>query len=116
MFTDSNVTLMVADMDRAVAFYTETLGFTLARRFGDHWAEVQTPGVKIGLHPSKGSPKTSTPSHMSIGLRVEDIDAAMKQLTEKGIAFKPGNDKGSRQAFFNDPDGTPLYLIEIKFG
>jgi catechol 2,3-dioxygenase-like lactoylglutathione lyase family enzyme len=118
MFKESNITLMVADLDRAVKFYTDMLGLKLVRRFGGHWAEVEAPGVRIGLHPG-GKAKSGTPSesHMSIGFRVDDIDAAMNALKERGITFTNSRaDKGSRNAYFSDPDGTPLYLIEIKFG
>lgn len=42
----SLMTIMVADMDRAVGFYTETLGLALRFRAGNDWAEVNSPGVR----------------------------------------------------------------------
>ena len=46
-------TVFVSDMDRAVAFYTDVLGLTLAFRAGDHWASIDAGGgCQIGLHPS----------------------------------------------------------------
>jgi catechol 2,3-dioxygenase-like lactoylglutathione lyase family enzyme len=51
MFEQCNVTLMVADMDRAVDFYAQVLKLPLRERFGSDWAEVQAPRVTIGLHP-----------------------------------------------------------------
>jgi hypothetical protein len=39
-----------ADMDRAVRFYSSTLGLKLADRFGNHWASVERGrGLTIGL-------------------------------------------------------------------
>src|SRR5215469_833122 len=53
MISGGNVTVFVTNMDRAVRFYTETLGLKLAYRFGDHWASVEAGrGLTIGLHPS----------------------------------------------------------------
>src|SRR5947209_16063641 len=90
MFTSGNVTLYVTNMDRAVRFYTETLGLKLAYRFGDHWASVEVGrGLTIGLHP------TDTPVHAgsqkgtpAIGLELEGtIEEAMKTLEGRGIRF-----------------------------
>ena len=41
MYSSGNVTVYVSNMDRAVKFYSETLGLKLAYRFGDHWASVE---------------------------------------------------------------------------
>ena len=46
-----NITVMVADMDNAVRFYTETLGLKLEHRYENHYAEIEAPGLRIGLHP-----------------------------------------------------------------
>jgi len=40
MIRGGNATIYVTDMDRSVAFYTETLGLRLAFRAGDHWAGI----------------------------------------------------------------------------
>ena len=48
----SNITVMVTNMDAAVRFYTETLGMTLKSRYGNNWADVEGPGIAIGLHPT----------------------------------------------------------------
>ena len=41
MFSGGNVTVYVSNMDRAVRFYSDTLGLKLAYRFGDHWASIE---------------------------------------------------------------------------
>jgi catechol 2,3-dioxygenase-like lactoylglutathione lyase family enzyme len=116
MFTGGNVTLMVSDFNRAVRFYTETLGLLLKSRAGDAWAEVQAPGLTIGLHPAgEQGPQPGQASSFSIGLEVEKLDTAMAALKEKGVEFvHTVDDKAARFAFFSDPDGTPLYLAELK--
>src|SRR5713101_6395731 len=49
MFSGGNVTVYVSNMDRAVRFYSETLGLKLAYRFGDHWASIEAgTGLTIG--------------------------------------------------------------------
>lgn len=104
MFSGANVTVMVSDMDRSIRFYADTLGFELVNNYGGHWAEIQAPGVRIGLHPGG---KTASPAHnMSIGLRVDDLDAVRKTLEDRAVKFVPkSEDKGSRQAHFTDRTG-----------
>jgi catechol 2,3-dioxygenase-like lactoylglutathione lyase family enzyme len=112
VFTGSNVTIMVSDFDRAVRFYTEALGLPLKFRAGDDWAEVEGPGVTIGLHPAGGHAPTGAGGGMSLGLQVPDIDAAMRDLQQRGVKFPNGwRQSGQlKLADFADPDGTPLYL------
>ena len=113
------MTIYVADMDRAVRFYTETLGLRLQYRFGDHWASVQVGNtLTIGLHPiSPGSPKGS--GGMMIGLELRgSIEEAVRRLEAKGVQFgRVVNDgKAGKFAHFSDPDGNPLYLAELDWG
>ena len=112
MIRGGNTTLMVSDFDRAVRFYTDILGLKLKNRFANEWAEVETPGLTIGLHPSRPGMPAGGASHISIGLGVEDLDAVMADLRKKGVEFQPIRDAGEagRFASFSDPDGTSLYL------
>ena len=121
MFTSGNVTLYVANMDRAVAFYTETLGLKLAYRFGDHWASVELgKGLTIGLHPASGTIERGTPkSSPAIGLELAGtIEEAMKTLEGRGVSFQGILDEGKagRFAHFHDPDGHQLYLAQLNWG
>ena len=117
MYKSGNLTLMVADMDRAVEFYTQKLGLELKVRYGNEWAEVAEPGLMLGLHLARGPIARSDPNiGISIGLEVDDMEAAVGELKGKGVPFpssiRETNDL--RQASFADPDGTSLYLAEIK--
>jgi catechol 2,3-dioxygenase-like lactoylglutathione lyase family enzyme len=117
MYKTANVTLMVSNMDRAVAFYTHALGLELKVRYGDEWAEVVAPGITLGLHQAHGPIARSDPAiGISIGLEVDDIEASVQELKAKGVAFPTGIRETSdlREASFVDPDGASLYLAEIK--
>ena len=122
MITGGNATVFVSDMDRAVAFYTATLGLKLRQRFGDHWAEVETSGLVIGLHPkSDNAPAPGTSGAISIGLSVgTDIDDVVRQLSAKGVRFRGqvlrDGQGGVALAFFGDPDGNDLYLCQVVRG
>jgi catechol 2,3-dioxygenase-like lactoylglutathione lyase family enzyme len=118
MYTSANVTLMVSDLNRAVSFYTDLLGLRLKVRYGDDWAEVEAPGVTIGLHPTgEQGPSAIQAVGVSIGLGVNGIEQAVANLEAKGIHFGPPGivDTGvERLANFSDPDQTPLYLYEMS--
>ena len=118
MFSSGNVTIYVANMDRAVRFYTETLGLKLAYRFGDHWASVELgKGLTIGLHPASAeSPKG--PGGMSIGLELAgSLEEAIHRLEAKGVRFGQvvNEGKAGKFAHFTDPDGNSLYLAELDW-
>lgn len=119
MFSSGNVTIVVTDMDRAVRFYTETLGLKLAYRLGGHWASVELgKGLTIGLHPASGETRAEGRGSMAIGLELSgSIDDAMKALEAKGVKFQgPVNaGKSGKFAAFADPDGNSLYLAELNW-
>ena len=55
MFKTSNVTILVSDMNRAIQFYTDTLGLKLLSNYGGEFAVIESNGLRIGLHPGKKS-------------------------------------------------------------
>ena len=120
MFSSGNVTVYVRDMDRAVRFYSETLGLKLAYRAGDHWASVELgKGLTIGLHPAAAEAPGSR-SGMAIGLELSrdvPIAEAVKQLEAKGIRFHGPVNAAKAGSFvsFEDPDGNLLYLAELNW-
>ncbi|MBV9329527.1 MAG: VOC family protein [Chloroflexi bacterium] len=115
MFQQCNVTVMVADMDRSIQFYTQTLGLPLGFRAGNEWAQVEGPGLTIGLHPSR-EPLKAPDARMSIGFGVQDLARTVADLRQRGVAIPEPKDEPGRDRIVNfaDPDGTPLYLIEVR--
>jgi catechol 2,3-dioxygenase-like lactoylglutathione lyase family enzyme len=106
-------------MDRAVEFYTNVLGLPLAGRWGNEYASIDLGrGAAIGLHPSgPRSPRPGTRGAIQIGLAVDGaIENAVRNLSGRGVTFRGPvvNDTEVRLAFFADPDGNDLYLVEVR--
>jgi predicted enzyme related to lactoylglutathione lyase len=118
MINGGNATVMVRDFDRALRFYTETLGLNLLYRAGDEWAEVMAgKSLTIGIHLWSGhGPAPGAASGLSIGFTVDAIEPAITSFKGRGVAFHgPVQDNDNvKLAFFTDPDGNPLYLCEVK--
>jgi catechol 2,3-dioxygenase-like lactoylglutathione lyase family enzyme len=119
MFASGNVTIFVSNMDAAVRFYSETLGLKLAHRFGDHWASIEAGrGLTIGLHPDSNPPRAGHKGGMETGLELEgSLEDAMRTLEAKGVKFHGvvRDGKAGKFAYFEDPDGNPLYLAELSW-
>ena len=119
MIKKANATIYVSDVDSAVKFYSEVLGMRVKSHWGKDFAELETSGLTIGLHPpTKSGPFPGTSGAISIGLEVDDLDSEMAKLKEKGVTFKGKvvEDGPVRLAFFGDPDGNPIYLTQMKKG
>jgi catechol 2,3-dioxygenase-like lactoylglutathione lyase family enzyme len=99
------------DMDRAVGFYTDVVGFTLVHRAGHEWAELEAGPVRFALHGTEDD----LPPGGTVVLKVAELDAARRTLEERGVTFDPfvGDVEGfARFATFRDPDGNPVQIIE----
>ncbi|MGO8999830.1 MAG: VOC family protein [Polyangiaceae bacterium] len=119
MIAGGNATLVITDMDRALRFYVETLGFKLRARFGDDWAEVDAgDGLVLGLHRARShGPKPGAHGSISVGFDVnQPIAEVVEVLANRGVQFHgPVKEEGAvKLAFFADPDGNALYLAEQK--
>ena len=118
MINGGNVTIYVAHMDRAVAFYRDALGLRLTFRAGDEWAGIDAGGgLQLGLHPAgPRTPGAGQVGAITVGLSVDEpIERVVSVLEARGVAFRgPVLDEGGRLklAFFTDPDGNELYLAE----
>jgi|SRR6185437_9062572 len=111
---ESNVTIMVADMDKAIIFY-ESIGFELKNRWGDHYAMLTSTGITIGLHPGRKGAIAEN-SNISIGLMIDKADDAKELLERNDISFKFDDGKSGIYLHFRDPDGTLLYFTQPKWG
>jgi len=120
MIQGITATVYVSDMDRAVDFYTKTLGLPLAGRWGDEYAGIDLgKGIAIGLHPvrSPHSPPPGSAGSIQIGFAVDrPLEDVVQDLQSRGVIFRGPivDDVQVRLAFFGDPDGNALYLAEVK--
>jgi uncharacterized glyoxalase superfamily protein PhnB len=112
--------LRVVDLERALRFYTETLGFVLEFRFRDFYAGVRSGETLLhlklvdALDPS--IPFVREGDHLHLYLRVTDLDAAFRELETKAEVVYPISTKpwGDREFTIRDPDGHTIYLAEAQ--
>ena len=115
-----HVHLKVADLERAIAFYRDVLGFELTQRYGSQAAFLSAGGYHhhIGLNTWEsqgGSPPlrgTTGLYHLAIVYpsRTELADA-LRRLLKAGIPLEGASDHGVSQALYlRDPDGNGVEL------
>ena len=114
-----HVHLKVSDIDRALAFYTDVLGFEEQARMGDQAAFISAGGYHhhIGLNTweSKGGspppPGTTGLYHFAIRYPTRHALAeAVKRVLDAGIRIG-GSDHGVSEAvYLSDPDGNGIEL------
>ena len=69
----------------------------------------------IPMPPDDGVDLNNTATaHVHVAFDVEDMDAAVAELTEIGVVFEgpPASMGPNRLVFFRDPEGAPLQLVQ----
>lgn len=112
--------LKVADLERAIAFYRDVLGFTLQQRYGreaaflaagdyHHHIGLNTWESRGGPPPAKG---TTGLYHVAILYPTRAALAdALRRLTRAGLRLDGAADHGASEALYlRDPDGNGLEL------
>jgi len=115
-----HVHLKVANLDRALAFYSGVLGFELTQRMGNSAAFVSAGGYHhhIGLNTweSEGgrppAPGTTGLYHLAILYPTRaELGAALKALKRHGVELDGAADHGVSEALYlHDPDGNGVEL------
>ncbi len=119
--------LVVADLDRARAFYRDVLGAKLYREYGGTSAVFEFRGnwllLVTGGGPTEDKPEVtfappSNPNRVShqMTLRVPDCRAAYEVLKSRGANFlTPPVGRGNEiRCFFRDPDGHLFEISEVS--
>jgi catechol 2,3-dioxygenase-like lactoylglutathione lyase family enzyme len=114
------VVVPVSDVDRAIAFYRDQLGFNLdhVTRAGDQrFAQLTPPGSGCSIVLSDPSPMQPG-ALKGVQLVVADAYRAREQLLERGVAAGDidviDERDGGTLFGFTDPDGNSWLVQQIK--
>ena len=121
-----HVAIICSDYPRSKQFYTEILGFSV---IAENYREARdsykcdlalADGSQIELFSFPSAPtRPSRPEAQGLrhlAFKVDDLDAAIRKLTDKGVECEPirvDEYTDKRFTFFRDPDGLPLELYEV---
>ena len=119
-----SVRYIVDDVDAAVAFYRDLLGFEVQMQPGPGFAMLRrgdlrlllnTPGGGGGAGQSMPDGRSPAPGGWNrFQLEVGDLDAVFAALRDGGSAFRSEiiQGRGGRQVLVDDPSGNPVELFE----
>lgn len=111
------VSIPTSDQDRALAFWTEKLGFKIATDQamgpGRRWIELSIPGAqtRIVLFTPDGQ-EDRIGTFFNGAFACDDVDYAYEKLAARGVEFvdKPSKQPWGSYATFKDPDGNSFVL------
>lgn len=119
-----HVHLKVADLERAIGFYSGVLGFNVTQRLGSSAAFLSAGGYHhhIGLNTwhSRGGPAPAPNMtglyHTAILLPDrKSLAAVLRRVLESGIALEGAADHGVSEAIYlRDPDGNGVELYRDR--
>ena len=119
---DATPMIAVKDLDRARKFYEDTLGLKEVDDFGEGFV-VKSGDTKFSVYRSEFA---GTNKATALTFDVDDIEEEVRTLKDKGIFFEHYDmpdltqrgdlyvAEGFKTAWFKDPDGNILSLIEER--
>ena len=120
--TAATVRYQIANIDRAVAFYTQVLDFELQQRNGAAFASVTRGPLRLilsgpgssGARPMPDGQEQKPGGWNRIVLFVPDLEARIQTLKAAGVRFRNAVEvgPGGKQIQIDDPDGNPIELHE----
>jgi catechol 2,3-dioxygenase-like lactoylglutathione lyase family enzyme len=118
-----SVRYIVNDVDAAIAFYTEALGFKVDMHPAPGFAALSRGELRMLLNkPGAGGAGQAMPDGKSpapggwnrIQIEMSDLAATIEKLKARGVRFRnqivEGN--GGKQILAEDPSGNPVELFE----
>jgi catechol 2,3-dioxygenase-like lactoylglutathione lyase family enzyme len=119
------VRYIVNDVDEAIRFYTELLGFQVVMHPAPAFAQIargdlqlylSRPGGGAGGGQAMADGQLPAPGGWNrFQIEVEDLDATVAKLREAGAGFRNEivNGVGGKQILLNDPSGNPVELFQF---
>ena len=121
-FRVHGVRYQTRNVSRAVAFYTNVLGFTLKHQQGEAFAAVSLGGTDLllsgaessGARPLPGGEQQQPGGWNRLVLAVDHLADVVTNLREKGVKLRHDiiTGPGGSQVQILDPDGNPVELFE----
>jgi glyoxylase I family protein len=115
-----SVRYQIADVGRAIEFYTSQLGFKLEMRAGDAFASVSLGNLRLVLSGPGSSGARPMPDGRAqqpggwnrLLLYVEDLERRIQSLKAADVPFRNRIETGpgGSQILIEDPDGNPIEL------
>ena len=116
------VRYQVKDVQRSIAFYTQTLGFKLDLQHLPAFGQVSSGDLKLILSGPGASGSRPTPDGREqepggwnrVVLLVKDLPARIDELKSRGVRFRNEMEAGpgGKQIQVEDPDGNSIELFE----
>ena len=113
---------LVSDVDAAVAFYVNTLGFALVEKWGPPFAMVKRDDLTLWLsgpgssasRPLADGSKPLPGGWNRLVLETDDLVSLVEKVRQSGARFRSEivSGPGGRQILVNDPSGNPIELFE----
>ena len=114
------VRYQIANVERAIEFYTRNLGFTVEGPRSPAFATVALGNLRLllsgpgssGARPMPNGQKQEAGGWTRILVYVEDLEARIKSLKEAGVPFRNTIESGpgGSQILIEDPEGNPIEL------
>ena len=118
----ASVRYIVTDVERAIAFYTTHLGFTVRMTALPAFADVVRGPLRLLLSGAASSGGRTLPDGRTpepggwnrIHLIVEDLTAEVERLRAAGLTFRSDiiTGPGGSQIVLDDPSGNPIELFQ----
>jgi len=115
------VRYQVKDVERAIAFYTQTLGFHLDLQNLPAFGQVSIHGLKLilsgpgasGSRPMPDGRQQEPGGWNRVILQVQDLPSRIAALKDAGVRFRNEMEvgPGGKQVQIEDPDGNPIELF-----
>ena len=113
---------LVDDVEGALKFYVETLGFTVMQKWGPAFAILERNDVRLwisgpgtsAMQPMPDGKKPAPGGWNRIVMEVEDLAALVEELRKKNVTFRNEivQGPGGKQVLIEDPSGNPLELFQ----
>jgi catechol 2,3-dioxygenase-like lactoylglutathione lyase family enzyme len=122
----ASVRYIVDDVEEAIPFYTERLGFELAMHPAPGFAGLTRGPLRLLLNEPSGPGGAAQPmpdgrkpepgGWNRIQLEVDDLAAEVDALREAGARFRNEivTGRGGKQILLDDPSGNPIELFEAQ--